>query len=47
MLLLGGGILLAVGLPLLFVVLVPLTPLLLLVLAVVWLARRSVHRVAA
>ena len=47
LLLLGGGVLLAVGLPLLLVVLVPLAPLLLLVLAVVWLARRNVHRVAA
>ena len=45
--LLGGGIVLLIGLPLLFALLVAAGPAILLVLAIVWLAKRGVHRAAA
>lgn len=43
LLLVGGVIAALVGLPLLFVVLVPAMPLVLVVLAIWWLAKRSFH----
>ena len=47
MLLLGGGLLFLIGLPLLLTVLVAAAPAVLFVLAIVWLAKKTVRRAAA
>jgi hypothetical protein len=47
LLLLGGGLLFLVGLPLLLTVLVAAAPAVLFVLAIVWLAKKTMRRVAA
>lgn len=44
LLLLGGGIVFLIGLPILLAVLVTAAPAVLLVLALVWLARKTLHR---
>ena len=47
LLLFGGGIVLLIGLPLLLTLLVIAAPAVLFALAIVWLARKAVHRAAA
>ena len=47
LLLLGGGILFVVGLPILLTLLVVAAPAILFAVAIVWLARKTVHRAAA
>ena len=47
MLLLGGGIVFLVGLPIVFAVLVTVAPPVLLVLAIVWLAKKTLQRATA
>ena len=46
LLLLGGGIVFLVGLPILLAVLATVAPAVLFVLAIVWLARKTLHRAA-
>ena len=47
LLLLGGGIVLLVGLPILLTLLVIAAPAVLFALAIVWLAKKAMHRAAA
>lgn len=47
LLVLGGGLVFLIGLPLLLTVLVAAAPAVLFVLAIVWLAKKTMHRAAA